>query len=146
MSPRHTLNDPLVLGIVLAFAAVILVSWLLARTLPKAGTTTRAIAATVCVLIIALVAVSFGIARAYPGPAWKHDPGTVIHWLHLHALHLGSYLALLIPNCAAALVAALRPHGGKPTTLIGVALSTLLIIPSLIIGLGIACNHAGACL
>ncbi len=119
-------------------------SWALARTLSRAGKAARAIATIICLVIISLVALSVGVARTYPGPAWRYSPGTAVYWLYQHVLN--SYLALLIPLCAATLVVTLRPHDGRLTIIAAVVLSALLIIPSMVLVLGVACNHAGACL
>lgn len=141
----NSLNDSVPLGFALACAAVMVVSWLLTKAVRKAGAKAKVIAMLLCLGIIGLVGLSVGIARTYPGPAWKYEAGTLIHWAHQHALPLGSYLALLIPLCAATLVVALRPQGGKWLSIAAVILSGLLIIPSLIIGLAVVCNHPGAC-
>lgn len=141
-----TVDVPFPVGAAMACAAVMLVSWMLVRTLSKAGKPMRAAATIICLLIIALLALSIGIARTYPGPAWRYDEGTAIHWLHVHALDLGSYLALLIPFCAASLVAALWPHGGRRMASVAVVLAALLIVPSMVLMLAVVCNHAGACL
>lgn len=141
-----TLDVPLPVGAALACAAVMLVSWLLVWALSKRGKATRITAAIACIGIIGLVALSVGIALAYPGPAWRYEPGTAVHWLYLHVLNLGGYLALLLPFCAASLVAVLWPHGGRRMTIVAVVLAGLLVILSLILMLVVACNHAGACL
>lgn len=116
-----------------------------ATVLPQAGRTTRSIAVAICLLIMGLIALTVGIARAYPGPATRYPACTALHWMHLYALPPASYLALLLPLCVACLVAARRPQGGKRTIIVAVALSVLMIVPSLIIGLAVVCNHAGAC-
>lgn len=141
-----TLDVPFPIGSAMVCVAVMLVSWLLVRVLSKAGKTMRTTATIICVLIIALLALSIAIARIYPGPAWRYDEGTTLHWLHVHALGMGSYLALLIPFCAASLVAGLWPHGGRRMAIVAVVLAGLLIIPSMVLGLAVVCNHAGACL
>lgn len=140
-----TLEVPASIGASMACAVVMLVSWFLVRALSKAGKTMRATATITCMLIIGLLALSIGIARTYPGPAWRYGEGTTIHWLHVHALDMGSYLALLIPFCAASLVASLWPHGGRRMTLVAAVLAALLIIPSMILMLAVVCNHPGAC-
>lgn len=140
-----TLDVSLPVGMALLCTAVMLVSWILVRTLSKAGKPMRATATIICLLVIALLALSIGIARTYPGPAWRYAEGTVIHGLHVHALDLGSYLALLIPFCAASLVAALWPQGGRRMAIVAVVLAALLIVPSMVLMLAVVCNHAGAC-
>lgn len=140
-----TIGNPIPSVFAMASVTVVLMSWFLAAVLSKTGPTTRTIAIAVCFVIMSLVALSVGIAMAYPGPAGRYPTGTVLHWVHLHALQSGSYLALLLPLCVACLVAARRPQGGKRTTIVAVALSLLMIAPSLLIGLAVVCNHAGAC-
>lgn len=140
------MDIPFSIGASMACVAVIALSWLLARTLAKASSSARTMATVTCAVIIGLVALSVGVARAYPGPAWKYAAGTPLHWVHLHVLGLGSYLALLIAFCAAALAATLRAKGGGHTAIVAAGLSALLIVPSLFIGLAVVCNHAGACL
>lgn len=140
-----TLDMPFPIGSAMVCAAVMLLSWYLVSALSRAGKTMRVTAMVICVLVIALLAASIAIARIYPGPAWRYEPGTALHWLHVHALDRGSYLALLIPFCAASLVAALWPHGGRRMAIIAVVLAALLIIPSMILMLAVVCNHAGAC-
>lgn len=140
-----TLDVPLPVGAALACAAVMLVSWLLVWALSRRGKAIRITAAIICIGILGLVALSVGIARAYPGPAWRYEQGTAVHWLYLHVLNLGSYLALLIPFCAASLVAVRWPHGGRLMSISAVVLAGLLILPSLVLGLAVVCNHAGAC-
>lgn len=142
----NTLALPVTIGAAIACVAVMLVSWFLVRVLSKAGKTMRTTATIICMLIIALLALCIGIARIYPGPAWRYEEGTALHWLHVHALGMGSYLALLIPFCAASLVGALWPHGGRRMAIVAVVLAGLLIIPSMLLGLAVVCNHAGACL
>lgn len=65
--------------------------------------------------------------------------------MHAHVLPWGNYLALLIPPSTATLVAALWPQGGRRATMAAVVLSVLLLVPALILGLAIVCNHPGAC-
>ena len=52
---------------------------------------------------------------------------------------------MLIPLIAATLVATLWPQGGRRTIMVAVMLSVLLLVPSLVLGLAIVCNHPGAC-
>lgn len=141
-----TLDVPAPLGAAMICAGVMLVAWLLVTVLSKAGKTMRTTATITCVLVITLLALSIGIARIYPGPAWRYELGTPVHWLYLHVLNLGSHLPLMIPFCAASLVAVLWPRGGRPMSISAVVLAGLLILPSLVLGLAVVCNHAGACL